>query len=350
MAAAALAGAAPGPATGPLEIVACAPGYPGSTQQAASTMAAFAAGLEKAAGLPAGSLTAVYFETESAGLARLKGTAPGATGTNAAAPSASAGASAAAVPAFALVPLPFFLEHEKELQLDAKLQVEALPGQQAPGHGASSGSSGAGSSTAGGTAPPAAPGSPAHGETTEVWSLVAKKGRLHAASDLDGWEIAGLPGYSPAFVRGVVLSRWGAPPPSARVVFSARILTLLRRAASGESVAVIADRSQAASLAGLPFGGDLEVVHAGPPVPGVLLCTVGRNAGATEARVLDAFRTLERAPSGSDVLASMRLVRFAPLDAPGLARARVAWRAGGNSGAASGAPSKVVGRVLLESR
>jgi len=283
----------------PLELVVCAPGYPGSTQQAAPTMAAFASGVENAAGLPAGSLSAVYFETEAGGVERLAGSSL---------PNAAPAGAVAAEPGFALVPLPFFLKHEADLRMNPRLQVEALPGQpDAPGSGV------------------AAFG---RGETTEVWNLVAKKGRVSSPTALDGWEIAGLPGYSPAFVRGVALSGWGPLPATLSVSFSPRILTLLRRAASGESVAVLADRQQAAALKTLPFAADLEVVHRSLPVPGMILCTVGDGAAKPQAEaIVSTIATLDRSQAGMDLLAAMRIVRFVPLDAAALAAARKSFAA-----------------------
>ena len=94
-------------------LVACAPGYPGSTEQARPTMDAFAAALALRAGWEAGALDAVYHEKEDAGLAAL------------AEPRA----------ALALVPLPFFLKHRAALELDPLLEVVpvSLPGSSLSG-------------------------------------------------------------------------------------------------------------------------------------------------------------------------------------------------------------------------
>jgi hypothetical protein len=114
----------------------------------------FARTAERAAGLPSGSLGAVYFETEQGGLSRLGE------------PDA----------ALALVTLPFFLEHGSALLLKPELQVVQSAG------------------------------------ANETWSLVAKRGRVTSPASLDGWEITGIPGYSAGFVRGPVLSGCAACP------------------------------------------------------------------------------------------------------------------------------------------
>jgi hypothetical protein len=111
----------------PLAVVACAPGYPGSAVEAQPTLDAFAAAVASASGLGRSDLSAAYYESEAPGLERL-------------------GRSDAA---FALVPLPFFLKHEKALKLVAQAQA-----------------------------------SPQGGEATETWSLVTGKGRLTGAAGL----------------------------------------------------------------------------------------------------------------------------------------------------------------------
>src|SRR5436190_7286891 len=116
----------------PIAIVACAPGYPGTTAEAQPAMNAFAAALATSAGLKREALSAAYFEAEASGVARLRQPDVG----------------------LALVPLPFYLLHRQDLDLTPRLQIV----------------------TAGGAA-------------TEVWSLVGAKGRLHAPADLAGWQL-----------------------------------------------------------------------------------------------------------------------------------------------------------------
>ncbi len=255
-------------------LVICAPGYPGTTAQAKPVMDAFAAAAASAAGLPAGSLAAVYFEKEEPGMARL----------------------AQDDAAFALVPLPFLLQHAQALKLEPRLAVVRASG------------------------------------ATETWSLVAKKGAVKSAASLDGWEIAGSAGYAPAFVRGTVLGPWGALPASASVKFTPAILSALRRAAAGENVAVLLDGAQASALGSLPFAGDLETVYRSRPLPGTILCTVGgRATGADGEALLKALPTLHEKPGGKDVLETLQMVRFEKADLGAIEEARKAFaRASGS--------------------
>src|SRR5262245_9364296 len=85
----------------PMALVICAPGYPGTTKEAQPSMDVLAGALAKSSGLPPSRVTAEYHETEAAGTARLKSSAP----------------------MVALVPLPYFLSHEAELKLKAKAQA-----------------------------------------------------------------------------------------------------------------------------------------------------------------------------------------------------------------------------------
>jgi hypothetical protein len=148
----------------------------------------------------------------------------------------------------------------------------------------------------------------------EIWSLVAKKGTISSPASLRGWEITGTPGFAPDFVRDSLLKEWGPLPVGVSVTFTARVLTALRRAATGEKVAVLLDGAGADAYPSLPFGGDLEIVAQSRPLPGALLCVVGSRIPPEEADSL--FRGLSRLQEkeeGADLLKSLRLSRFLPL-------------------------------------
>jgi hypothetical protein len=259
------------PAAAPaVTLVACAPGYPGSTAEAQPHMDALADALAKASGWPPGKLSAVYLEKEAAGVARL-------------------GERDAAL---ALVPLPFLLEHGAALRLEPRLQV-VMKG----------------------------------GEAAESWSLVAKKGRVTGPAALSGFTVISIAGYAPGFVRGA-LGAWGRIPESAKVFASAAVLSALRKAAAGEDVAVLLDAAQAAALPTLPFAAELEVVAKGPAFPASFLCTVASRVPAKEWKALAAgFAALPADPQGAAALESLRIERFPALDAAGLAAARKAAEA-----------------------
>jgi hypothetical protein len=254
-------------------LVVCAPGYPGTTAEAQSTMDSFAAAAAGAAGWKPGALAAVYHETLKGGVERLG------------APDA----------ALALVTLPFYLEERARLRLAPRLQVSIDPAG------------------------------------AETWSLAAKKGLVASAAALDGWEILGNVGYSPAFVRGTILGDWGTVPASARIAFAPAVLSALRRAASGEKTAVILDAAGAAALPTLPFASDLEVVARSAALPSSLLCTVGDRLPARDAlRLIEGLKRLHRTPAGAAILKSMRMVRFEPVDEASLRSARQAFERAGS--------------------
>lgn len=241
----------------PRTLVICSPGSPGNTLQAEQTMEVFAETVAAAAGRPADSLTAVYHETAEAGLAHL----------------------AKDDAALAMVPLPFLVRYGSELSLKPRLEAIQADGR------------------------------------LQTWSLVAKKGSVASPAALAGWEITGAPGYSEAFVRGVMLAGWGRLPADAKITFNARPLGALRRAATGEKVAVMLDRAGTTSLATLPFAADLEVVAESKPLPGGFLCTVGNRMPAAEAdKLVASMEHMHERPGVPDVLKMMTLTRFAPVD------------------------------------
>lgn len=249
-------------AADPLTLVACAPGYPGSTEQAQPTMDALAARLAEAAGWPAGRLAAEYHESLEPGLARLR----------------------AADAAVALVPLAFYLRYADELDLHPIAEVA--------------------DSRAGG----------------ERWSLVAARGAVSKPADLADMTVEAVPGYAPAFVRRVALGEWGALPASTGIAFTGRVLSSLRRASRGEPVAVLLDEEQAAALDALPFGDSLEVVARSAGLPASLVCAVDDRLGADDAAALaKALRALGATDEGRDVLAEIRVPGFRAVDEERLA-------------------------------
>lgn len=261
--------AAAPPAGGPVALVVCAPGYPGSTAEAQPAMDALAAAAAVASGWKPGELTAIYFETERAGVDRLAG----------------------GEVTLALVPLPFWLQHRAAFKLAPRLQAIREGGDAA-----------------------------------EPWSLVAAAGAVAGAASLTGFELLSPAAYAPRFVRGPVLGSWGTLPPNVTITFSSSVLSGLRRAAAGDKVVVLVDRAQVAALATLPFAAKLEVVARSTPLPVSVLCTVGgRQPSARLASLLHALPSLGDSPAGREALAGVRLARFAPADLAALARAEEAF-------------------------
>jgi len=249
----------------PKTLVVCAPGYPGNTATAQPTMDAFARLAAGAAGWGSDTLRALYFETAEGGLKRL------------AEPDA----------VLALVSLPLFLQQESALKLAPRLQAVQESG------------------------------------ALETWSLAVGRGRVASPAALDGWEITGTAGYAPEFVRGPILAGWGALPATARVTYTANVLAALRRAAAGESVAIVLDRSQAKAMESLPFASDLQVVARSEALPGTLLCSVGSRLPPKQGDALvHGFSILHTRPDSEDLLKTMRLTRFEAVDRAALDAAR----------------------------
>jgi hypothetical protein len=249
-------------------LVVCSPGSPGTSAEAQPTMDAFASALSRKAGV-APPLGAVYEPSEDAGVKRLR------------APDA----------ALALVSLPFFLKHEKDLGLKARLQ--AVPKGRPP---------------------------------LEVWTLVAKKGRVTGPAALEGFTIASSAGFAPAFVRGPALGGFGPLPAGVEVAPTAQVLSALRRAASGEATAVLLDGAQGAALASLPFAGELEPVARSAPLPaGIVAAVHGRLPTKEWSAVERALAALPSDPAGAQAVAGLQMERFAPVDEAALAAARKAY-------------------------
>ena len=263
---AALAAATPQPVT----LVICAPGYPGSTKEAQTSMDTLAHAVSAAAGSPTLPVAAEYYETEDAGVARLK----------------------AAAPSLALVPLPFYLSHASALKLQAAAQAVEKDGRP---------------------------------EVT--WTLVAKKGRVASASSLAGFTVVSIAAYAPDFVRNVALAKWGKLPADVKFSATGQVLSALRKAAQGDDVAVLLDAAQAASLPTLPFAEELAIVATSPPVPGIVVCSVDSTVGPTTAKQLVAgLLKAHQTPEGMSALDAVRLAKFIPLDSKSLAAAKAAYR------------------------
>ena len=238
------------------KLVVCAPGYPGSTAEAQPSLDDFSRAAAKAAGWPEGSLTAVYYPTEDAGLAAMTD----------------------ADVSLALVAWPFFDEHAAKLRLVPVAQaVFKTTGAE------------------------------------EAWSLVAKKGRVEIAAQLAGWEIVSLAGYAPGVRPWARARGLGKDPRRDPHHRRSQVLSALRRAASGENVAVLLDGTQTGGLASLPFAADLEIVAASAKVPVAVLCGVGTRMPAARTRAFAAALVkLHETPGGAAALEGIRLERFVP--------------------------------------
>jgi hypothetical protein len=230
-------------------LVVCAPGYPGSAAEAQPAMDALARELSKVT-----PVTASYEETAEGGMSKLK----------------NAG--------LLLATLPFFLEHEHDLHLTARLMAV-----------------------------------PQGGQPLQKWTLVT--GKDHPAA-LAGYAVQSLAGSSPRFVRAMSPEL----PSDVKVSASSSVLSGLRKASAGEKIALLLDGAQAASLSTLPFADKLATVETSAAVPVAIVATVGK-------RVSD-WSALEKAFTGvsGDALSGIQMSGFSKLDEAALAAARTAWQ------------------------
>src|SRR5439155_1384337 len=240
-------------------LVVCAPGYPGNTAEAQPAMDSLARALARATHSPEGSFTAVYEETAAGGVQRLQQKES----------------------ALLLATLPFYLAHEQELALVARLSAM-----------------------------------PQSGETLEKWTLVTAKER---PPSLQGYTVQSSSGYSKRFVRAMARKL----PGGVEIEQTSAVLSALRRAASGEKVAVLLDGSQAAAMATLPFAGSLAPVETSPPVPVAVIATVRKRIDDQRWKALEpAFLRLAEDRSAREALDGVRMTGFVPLDEHALAAAR----------------------------
>jgi hypothetical protein len=189
-------------------------------------------------------------------------------------PSEDGGAARLKETGIGIVSLPFFLKHERDLALRPRLQIQQL-------------------------------GRPA----LEKWSLVARSG----VTSFDGYQIASTAAYAPGFVRGVVKL-----PASVKPIQVTAVLSALKRAASGEQLAVLLDGPQAAALSQLPFASKLAVAATSPPVPTAYVVTIdARVNDKAWAAIAKGFDTVAGAP-----LEGVQISKFEKVDDAALATAK----------------------------
>ena len=231
-------------------LVFCAPGYPGTSGDAQPLVGEFATTLAAAAGWPADSLTAVYDASEQSDLQRL------------AAPDA----------ALAFVPYPFFVQHGAALHMVPLAQADVPPGG-----------------------------------VQQHWTLVMKSGHPAPPAGLTGLTIISTAGYAQDFVRAVLHNLPGGTP----IAATGQVLSALRRAATGEPVAVLLDQEQTAAMGSLPFAVDLQIVGTTAPVPVALIVVVdGRVPKARADALQQALLHLSARPEGAATLSRLRLKGF----------------------------------------
>jgi len=153
--------------------------------------------------------------------------------------------------------------------------------------------------------------------TREKWTLVAKNGRITGAASLSGYTIVSVAGYSAEFVRHSALSAWELPA-NVKIEPAVQILSVLRRAASGEPIAALLDQTQASALPTLPFANELRPVLESPQLPVAIVAVVNGRLPAVRAKAFQAGLLKMGGTAGeADALGSLKLLGFVLPQLPG---------------------------------
>ena len=140
--------------------------------------------------------------------------------------------------------------------------------------------------------------------------------RRHRRIMAPSFDPRSVAGYAPDFVRGSALAGWSLPA-DVKITQAPQVLSALRRASSGEPVAVLLDATQTTALASLPFAADLQNVTQSAPLPSAILAVVnGRLPKARADTLRAALLNLGKSPDGADALANLRLQGFVMPELP----------------------------------
>ena len=125
------------------------------------------------------------------------------------------------------------------------------------------------------------------------------------------------PAKSELRVRHSALSAWEIPA-GVKIVPVGQMLSVLRRAASGEPVVALLDQTQAAALPTLPFANELKAVLQSPEVPVAIIAVVNGRVPAARAKAFQAgLLKLGKGTGGADALGSLKLQGFVLPQLPG---------------------------------
>ena len=233
------------------DILFWAPYGAGDAEQAAATMEEFARYVEKAAGWPEGSASATYSSTVDGDLGRLQEDPPG----------------------YVIVTAPIYLRHHAAFGWRAmgSLITDTADAQR--------------------------------------YSVYGPAGSTLAS--LEGAPLTGDTAYDAAFVAGIVLGRAEV---GFELVPTDRPLSAVRKAARGESIAVLLDEGQRRALDSLPTGDDLVLLAESIWMPaGILAAGEGVSAEAAE-KLMAALERAADDPAAEPLFHTMRIRRFEPVD------------------------------------
>jgi len=110
-------------------------------------------------------------------------------------------------------------------------------------------------------------------------------GSVTDAKSLSGYTILSVAGYAPEFVKHSALAAWTLPS-DVKIEATGQILSALRRVASVNRWWRCSIKTQAASLATLPFAAQLKSLVQSPPLPVALIAVVDSRVPAARAKTV----------------------------------------------------------------
>jgi hypothetical protein len=242
----------PGDDPGPISLVICHPGGPGTTEQAEPIMDAFSRSIEEVGGLPKGTLRCVYHPEAKPGLEYIRSEHP----------------------SLGIVSLPFYLKHREDLDLRLLLQVVRRD------------------------------------RATQTFHVLAKKGRFADLEALRGKRLLSKHLYDPDFVRRVVLG--GREKEFLHLVETSRLVKETRKVARGEEDAVLVDAEAWETLKKMKGLGDqLEEIFHSRDLPTEPVVTIGPPSSDPRVPKIEAaLKKLAETPRGREILAELMMKRF----------------------------------------
>lgn len=255
--AATLALAAHAALAGGIELVVVRPGGPSPSDEAQANVNQMMKQIAAAAGWPAASASAAYFNREDEAIRYIQ----------------------AHKPAFALVTPGIYLKYRAKLGLAPVTKLVM-----------------------------------SNSSTTKFY-VIAKKGGAASLADLKGKTLAGASLYEPDFVQRIVFENALTLGKDAAVRAMSG-LPALKALRAGEVGAVVLDQKEYDSLGGLPYASEFATIFTSNPIPITGIMAVGKNATAAQIDALGkACANFCASDAGKGVCDTFDITGFAPASA-----------------------------------
>ena len=239
---------------GPHDLVVIRPGGATASDQAQQNVNNLLKLIARAAGWPAESANARYFNNENEGLQYIQATKPG----------------------FILVTPGFYLKYRAKLNLTPVNKISLA------------------------------------GSTTSSFSVVAKKGTLSSLADLKNKTVAGSSLSEPEFVQKIVFEgslKLGADVKTKQMSG----LPALKALRAGEVDAVVLDAQEFQSLPALPFASEFTTIFTSKPITNTGIMAAGKiSDDASIKAMVEATREFCTTAAGKNVCTTFQITGFEP--------------------------------------